>query len=96
MTSQRAREGYLLVDNRHAPGPDGTTFLEAATIRCSHCHQQLIRNPARARERAWCFKCDRYLCDRCAVLAKLQGCKPLDKVLDELQTEAIRKKVACG
>jgi len=80
---KKAREGYLLIDNRHAPGPDGTTFLEAATITCSHCQRQLIRNPDRQREREWCANCDKYICDPCAAIRAVAGCKTFSALMDE-------------
>lgn len=78
-------EGYLLVDHRASPGlpPDiarqsgydprhcgeGRVF-EAATLTCSHCKCTVVKNPLRTRERAYCFKCNHYLCDGCAVAAR--------------------------
>lgn len=88
MRTKRTHEGRLLVDNRFAPGPDGTTFLEAATITCSHCTGQLIRNPSRERggshERAWCSSCDRYICDQCEIRRRIDGrCKTFKAFMEE-------------
>jgi hypothetical protein len=83
LNTKSRREGYLLIDNRHAPGPDGTTFMEAATITCSHCQQQLIRNPARTRDREWCSNCDKYICDRCSAVRAIAGCKTFAQFMDE-------------
>lgn len=81
--SKRAREGFLLIDNRHAAGPGGVRFLEAATTTCSHCQRQIVRNPARERERAWCRSCDSYICDECEALRAVAGCKTFHAKLDE-------------
>lgn len=83
------KEGYLLVDLRHAPGPGGVTFLEAAVMTCPHCQRQLIRNPARTRERAFCMKCNHYICDECGVAKE---CVPYAKRLDDLETSLLRQR----
>lgn len=89
MASLRRREGYLLIENRFAPGPTdamvnairatGQEFInpdvpifESAVITCSHCQTQLVVNPLRNRAREYCLKCDHYICDGCAFLAKSQ------------------------
>lgn len=43
---------------------EGATFT-AATFGCPHCGGHVMMNPARKRERAFCDKCDRYICDGC-------------------------------
>lgn len=106
-TSKRAQEGYLLIDNRDSPGispaqahaagyPDGAHqgLFEAPTITCSHCHRIVILNPLRTRDRAWCAKCDHYLCDTCGgVYAQTAGeCQPLTKIMDQAQNEAARSQ----
>lgn len=102
MKSKRSLEGYLSVDNRHAPvapmSVGGKTFagssgvLERSTLTCSHCQRQMIVQPLRTRERPYCRKCDHYICDNCAVLAKLNGgeCQPLNATLDRLQETLLR------
>jgi hypothetical protein len=87
------REGYLLIDNRHAPGPDGTRFLEAATFTCSHCQAQVIYNPMRTRDRGWCRKCDSYVCDSCEAVRAVHGCKPYLEVLDDLDRQLNRQRI---
>lgn len=74
-------EGELFVDHRASPGipedkarqmgydpsqvREGSLF-EAATIMCEHCHQILVKNPLRTRERAFCMQCGgAYICDLC-------------------------------
>ena len=98
--SKRSIEGTLIIDHRAGdPGPSmrgpGTRrgLYESATITCHGCHAIVVLRPERTREKAWCFKHDKYLCDRCAILAKVHGCKPLTQVLDDLQTKAVRDQV---
>lgn len=106
MSSLRSREGYLLIDHRASPGvseefvrASGKSApvvgegqqLEAATMTCSHCHVQMIRNPLRTRERGYCMKCDHYVCDGCeAVRVKTGVCTPMVKILDRAQEHAFR------
>ncbi len=88
------REGYLLIDNRLAPPAPGVPrFLEAATSRCAHCERQIIRNPERTRERAACFTCDAYICDPCAVVARIAGCKPFNAVIEEQFRSAANMRI---
>lgn len=92
--SKRSLEGYLLIDNRNAPAVPsiggapaiaaGATF-ESATLTCSHCHAVVVLNPGRTRERHWCAKCDKYVCDGCAAVGE---CRPLNQILDTLQNQA--------
>jgi hypothetical protein len=104
--TKRQHEGFLLIDNRDSPGISdeqaraagypvgvGRGLFEAATITCSHCHRVVILNPDRTRARAWCAKCDHYLCDTCGVVyAQTAGdCQPLDKIMDHLQEQALRE-----
>ena len=80
MSSLQRHEGYLFVDHRASPGlpediarksgydpkhcGEGKLF-EAATLTCSHCGCSYVKNPLRTRERAYCQKCDHYICDGC-------------------------------
>lgn len=83
--SKRQREGWLLIDNRLAPPEEGVPrFMEAATSTCSHCQQQVVRNPVRMRERAYCPSCDAYICDRCEGIRAVNGCRPFEAVIVEL------------
>lgn len=87
MSSKRRLEGYLLIDNRLSGGG----LLEVPTLTCSHCQQQLIVNPDRTREREWCQKCDKYICDGCGLKKKLGAdCVPMNKILDDVQVAAFR------
>ena len=64
MSTEKAREGYLMVDHRASPGlpPELAVSLgldpklvgegklmEAATLTCSHCKGALLKNPLRVR-----------------------------------------------
>jgi len=84
--TKKSRDGYLMIDHRDSPGitrdeavkaggmclpiPKGTLF-EAATYMCPKCQKMVIRNPDRDRSRGYCRKCDRDVCDHCAVQLKL-------------------------
>lgn len=85
MRHKSQREGYLLIDNRLAPPTEGVPrFVELATSTCSHCQRQILRNPARQRDRAWCPNCDSYVCDQCDAVRQIEGCKPMSAVIDKL------------
>lgn len=85
--TKKQHEGYLLIDNRSA----GEGMFEAATLTCSHCQQQLIRNPSRIRDRGYCPKCDHYVCDACEAHRSRTGeCLPFAAIIDMVQEKAIR------
>lgn len=67
---------------------------ELKTITCNHCSTQLIVNPWRTRERAWCKSCDHYICDGCKVdqIAKGGACKPFKAVANEVAEAVDRGK----
>lgn len=104
MKTKRTLEGWLMMDHRASPGvPDqmlgakdpnipigaGRGLFEAPVLACSHCQKQLIVRPDRQRERAYCRKCDHYICDECAVVLTVEGeCRPFAKVLDDAQERA--------
>lgn len=104
MSSKRRFEGEVLIDHRDSPGsnellahaigaphvPSGVKY-ESAVFGCSHCQRQVILNPQRTRERGYCRKCDRYICDQCTtIMAQTRECVPFKKVLDEAQEAAFR------
>lgn len=104
MVSKRRLEGEVLIDHRDSPGsnpllahalglphvPGGTRY-ESAVIGCSHCQRQVFLNPDRSRERGYCRKCDRYICDQCTtIMAETRECVPMKKILDEAQEAAFR------
>lgn len=83
MPSKTNGEGWLMVDNRASGGK----LLEAATSTCSHCQRQVVRNPERERARAYCSRCDHYICDECAIIDR---CRPFVQVVDEAMTATVR------
>lgn len=104
--SKRDREGYLLIDHRDSPGftdaesiaagrglmPVGRgSRLEAPTMSCSHCQRIVVMNPDRVRARAYCPKCDHYVCDWCEAERVRTGvCKPFKQVIDEFINAAAK------
>ena len=79
--TQKANEGYLMVDHRASPGlpvdvalaagydpsavAEGKLF-ESVTLTCAHCKVVVVKNTARVRPRASCLKCGgHYICDGC-------------------------------
>jgi hypothetical protein len=99
MPSKSNKEGYLLIDHRNSPGVSVDVIrasgkdapivgegqmLEAAVLTCSHCTAQIIRNPARTRERAYCRGCDHYICDGCEAKRVASGgqCDVFTRKLD--------------
>ncbi len=111
--SKRSIEGYLLIDHRAGAGVDsglaqsvgpeaiavrpGGVF-ESATITCSHCQRQVVLNPDRTRERGYCPKCDRYVCDGCEALRVMSGgaCKTFKQIMDEVQNAALKQEKVHG
>lgn len=102
MSSKLSKEGYFLADHRDSPGlteetahaaglPPGAGqgVFEAPTFTCSHCCRVVILNPLRRRDRAWCWSCDRYICDGCATAMTKSGkCVSIEKIADELLNAA--------
>lgn len=99
MRTKRSREAYLLIDHRNSPGitPEflhknnlsgpavgsGQSF-ESAMFNCCGCGADVILNPDRSRAREWCFACDKYMCDSCALNRKLgKSHVPLQQFLAE-------------
>lgn len=87
--SKRELEGYLRIDHRESPGLNhpllgkGTLF-EAKTYTCPYCQRQIIVNPLRTRDREYCRKLDRYMCDVCGGKRKLGiTLKPFKQVIEE-------------
>lgn len=87
MSSLKRFDGYLSVDHRASPGlneelarktgvPERHVreggLLELSTMTCWHCGTVVVPNPLRTRERGYCVKCDRYICDHCK-LASLEA-----------------------
>ncbi len=104
MFSKRELEGYLMIDHRNSPGispeeaalagrdtlPVGRgRIAEFPAINCSHCQRLVVMNPGRIRDRAYCGKCDRYICDHCEAERVRTGvCKPFKQVIDEFIDDA--------
>ena len=94
MSSLKRHEGYLYISNRFNPAISGNkdfpaipqdSVYECLTITCAHCNTVVILRPDRKRERGYCSKCDKYICDNPACH---QGCFSFDKLLDEMQEQA--------
>ena len=78
-------------NGKEIPHAAGGQVYESATVTCSHCQRVVILNPDRTRARTWCAKCDRYICDLCAVAMKQTlECRNIRRVLDDLQNAAER------
>lgn len=85
--SKRSLEGYLLMDHRAGdPMPGQPRFAELPVVTCSHCQAQVVLNPLRTRDRAYCPKCDHYICDVCegARVASGGACKTFKQLADEV------------
>lgn len=77
------------------PPGAGQGMFEAPTITCSHCQVVVVINPARIRERAYCAKCNHYICDGCgAIKAQTGECKTFNQVIEEIQEKAAREEQA--
>jgi hypothetical protein len=102
--SKRAFEGEILIDHRASPGLTADeigTFgapavgkgevYESAIYTCSHCECAVVINPQRSRERSWCGKCDRYLCDECGYRLRLtMECRDVRRQRDQIQNDLER------
>lgn len=79
--------GYLQIDHRESPGvkPEDVAHVpgleaigagqhfETGTLTCKHCASVIVLNPLRKRPRAYCPKCDAYICDRCEQIRVATG-----------------------
>lgn len=107
MKSQRAHEGYLLLDNSVSPGISddvarraglppgaGRGVFEAPTLTCSHCQRVVVLSPTRVRDRAFCPKCNHGVCDNCELVRVASGgdCKTMEQVFDEVREKALREQ----
>lgn len=89
MFSKRSLEGYYLNDN----SVSGGAKVELPVATCSHCQRGVLINPGRTRERAYCPKCDHYLCDECEAVRVTTGvCKTFNQIIDEIQETAVNAK----
>lgn len=108
MSSKRSHEGYLLMDHRAGdPVPDelvrdadlppgaGRGLFEAATYTCSHCQFVVVIEPKRTRERAYCRRCDHFICDGCgAIYAQNKICKTFKQIVEETLEAAEKQAVS--
>lgn len=107
MPSLKQHAGYLVVDHTNSPGirPEdvahvpgvlavpGGGLLERDVKMCSHCQRGILLEPLRTRDRGYCGKCDKYVCDGCeAIRVKTGACVPMAKKFDTAQ--AIVEKFA--
>jgi len=97
------------MDNRESPGVSdeqlravgpplpigaGRGMFEAPTVTCSHCQVVVVINPLRNRDRAYCAKCDHYICDTCGgVAAKTGICRSFKQIIDEVLETALKEEV---
>lgn len=83
--SKRSLEGVVLIDHRDSPGitpqfaqankvkgpvVGKNTTYESAFVVCHSCCRDVVLNPNRSRERAYCWAHDAYLCDECGAAQK--------------------------
>lgn len=91
--TKRSLEGYLLIDHSCGPGLDGNKGhkIEAAVLTCSHCQKGIMVNPLRTRDKAYCPKCDHYICDECEIARVASGgmCRTFNQLIEEIQNNAI-------
>ena len=102
--SKRSLEGEILIDHRASPGlsPEDLVgvpvpavgkgeLYESPLVVCSHCQYCVIIEPKRTRERAWCAKCDQYICDDCALqMRQTLECRSVDRQIDQMLEAAER------
>ena len=60
--------------------PEGT-IRELGTKSCAHCGGVVVLNPERTRDRGHCYKCNKYLCDPCAIHG---DCRPIMALADAM------------
>ena len=95
MNTKSQRDGYLLIDESACPqgvfAPKPMKH-EMKTFTCAHCNGIVVMEPRRTRERAYCRRCDGYICDHCALVRQQTlTCKPFTAVVDELLEAAERQ-----
>lgn len=96
--SKRDLEGYVSIDHRESPGLDHPLLgrgkhFQGPTYTCPYCQRVVIINPQRTRDREYCSKMDRYICDECGAKRKLGvDLIPMKKIIDDLQTAAAHGK----
>jgi hypothetical protein len=96
--TQRAKEGWLFIENRHAPPPADAAPLfcapvaECPTFTCSHCNGVVVMNPARTRARAYCPTCDHLICDGCEAIRVASGgaCRTFAQLIDDAHERVVK------
>ena len=71
-----------LVHTETYDGPDqpfSRGVQEMHTLTCCHCNRVVVLNPARVRERHWCFRCDHYVCD---AQYCIENCNPFQQTIE--------------
>lgn len=97
--SKRDLEGYVEIDHRESPGFDhpllgkGMRF-QGSTYKCPYCERQVVVNPLRTRDREYCRKLDRYICDGCGAKRKMGvELKPYAQVIEEYLQSVYRNNM---
>jgi hypothetical protein len=104
MPSGRFRPSYLLVDHSQSPGmapadmAPGFAHLavaagrkfEASVTLCAHCQGTIVLG---LEHDDYCRKCDRFICDLCALAVAVSGeHKSFDQFADEYLEAASRER----
>jgi hypothetical protein len=85
--SKRSLEGYYLEDNRASGGQ----LREHPIVTCAHCQFQIVLNPGRTRDRDRCARCDKYICDGCALTMKITlECHNFQRQLDAFEAQVVK------
>src|SRR5262249_17443906 len=89
MKTKKRYLGYLRVEHALTL-PGAPRLFEADTYTCSHCHYVVVLNHLRTRDRAYCPKCDHYVCDACGAIRAMDGgqCKTFNQIIEETQEQA--------
>ena len=96
MILKKDREGEVEIDHTQSPGlpqqflggfidvREGKKW-RGKTLTCSHCTSVRIANPNRVRDRGYCYSCDHYICDECAIELKVNGgvCLSFERRMNE-------------
>jgi hypothetical protein len=112
MFSKRATENYLMLDHRESPGftveeakaarfghamPVGIGLFQFKCYTCCGCQRQIIVRPERDRERNYCRRHDRYMCDDCSLSVKVTGQhRSFLEIIDQMQEAGQRGKTIVG